>query len=142
MANIGPIISILALALSTIGLLYTVRRNSGADSRKIWDAIGSSNTEIALLKKQGDLFWGLIEQQMAKALIRPTHIELDRLLEKVVRNEELIPAQENRLVEMLKEIVHDKQEVAGVRAMGATILAIRLAKQEASKIKEPDKPCD
>lgn len=141
MANIGPIISLVALTLSAIGLWYTVRRNNDADSRKIWDAIGASNTDIALLKKQGDLFWGLIEQQMAKALIRPTHIELDRLLERLVRGEELAPDQEHRLVEMLREVVNDKEEIAGVRAMGATILAIRLAKREASQIKL-DKPCD
>ncbi len=133
--EISPTISLLALGLSAGGLLYNIRRNAGTDTQKLRDAIAANTTDIALLKKQGDLFWGLIEQQMAKALIRPTHIELDRLLEKLVRNEPLTPEQELQLVYMLRQTVGDKQEQAGVRAMAATILAIRLARQKSQEEK-------
>jgi hypothetical protein len=134
------VISLASLGLSITVAVYNWRRNAHTDTKSIWDAISLLNTDMALVKKQGDLFWGLIEQQMAKALIRPTHIELDRLLERLVRGEELTLAQERRLVEMLREVVNDKEEVPGVRAMGATILAIRLARRKAAK--ESVNPCD
>lgn len=130
---IATLISVLSLSLSLAVFLYNRRRNTDTDTKAIWAAINANSNDLVLLKKQGDLFWGLIEQQMAKALIRPTHIELDRLLERLVRGEELTQDQERRLMEMLRDVVDDKEEVSGVRAMGATILAIRLAKREAAK---------
>ena len=133
--ELSTAIALASLGLSAAGAIYNRRRNAGSDTKKIWDAIGLLNTDMALVKKQGDLFWGLIEQQMAKALIRPTHIEMDRLLERLVHGEELTPSQEQRLVEMLQEVVSDKKEVPGVRAMGATLLGIRLARQEAASLK-------
>ena len=131
--ELSTAIALASLGLSAAGAIYNRRRNAGSDTKKIWDAIGLLNTDMALVKRQGDLFWGLIEQQMAKALIRPTHIELDALLEKLVNNHRLTTEQETRLIGMLHEVVDDKNEVAGVRAMGATILAIRLARQRAEK---------
>lgn len=136
--ELSTAIAFAALCLSTAVFIYNQRRNVGTDTKALWDAIGLLNTDMALVKRQGDLFWGLIEQQMAKALIRPTHIEMDKLLERLVKGEELTPSQEQRLVEMLREVVNDKNEVAGVRAMGATILAIRLARREAASTE----PCD
>lgn len=133
--ELSTAVAFISLCLSTIVAIYNKRRNAGIDTKAIWDAIGLLNTDMALVKKQGDLFWGLIEQQMAKALIRPTHVEMDRLLERLVRGEELTPSQEQRLVEMLQEVVSDKKEVPGVRAMGATLLGIRLARQEAASLK-------
>ena len=133
MPNFSTIATFVALLLSLGSFWYTVQRNVGTDTKKIWDVLNSNTTEIALLKKQGDLFWGLVEQQMAKALIRPTHIELDKLLEKLVKGEELPEAQELQLQQMLHSAVIDKKESAGVRGVAAIILAIRLAKQEAAK---------
>ena len=133
MANFSTITTAIALLISIASFLYTIRRNIGTDTKKIWDALNNNTTEIALLKKQGDLFWGLVEQQMARALIRPTHIELDKLLEKLVKGEELPKAQELQLQQMLHDAVIDKKETAGVRGVAAIILAIRLAKQKAAQ---------
>lgn len=127
---IAPLaISVAGFGLSAGNTLYNWRRNAGTDNQKLWGALAGLTTDVALLKKQGDLFWGLVEQQMAKALIRPTHIELDELLEKLVADEPLTSEQEARLMEMLHVVAGDKDEMAGFRAMGATILAIRLARQ-------------
>ena len=61
--------------------------------------------DVAVLKKQMDLFWGVVERQMSDRFHSPNHVARDALLDKVKSGKRLTHEEAKTLCAMLMEII-------------------------------------
>ena len=61
--------------------------------------------DVAVLKKQMDLFWGVVEKQMSARFHSPEHSDRDVLLDKVNSGKKLTHQEAKKLCGMLMEII-------------------------------------
>lgn len=79
--------------------------------------------DIAILKKQMDLIWGMVEQHMTTILHSPHTPDLDKLLEKFQAGEDLSPNEQEEFATLLLDTINDDKEAQGTRAGAFWILA-------------------
>lgn len=79
--------------------------------------------DIALLKKQTDLFWNMVEQHMTTVLHSPHTPELDALLEKYQAGLPLTQEEKCQLSANLTALINDSDEPQGNRAGAVLLLA-------------------
>lgn len=93
------------------------------------------DSEIALLKKQADLFWAMVEQHMTTVLHSPHTPDMDSLLEKWQAGEILTDAEAVDLKDKLLETINSSTESQGNRAGAVFLLA---ALERKAQIKRED----
>lgn len=79
--------------------------------------------DIALLKKQGDLFWKMVEQHMTTVLHSPHTPDLDVLLEKYQEGISLTKEDVTELSRLLLKLINDPGEGQGNRTAAVFLLA-------------------
>jgi hypothetical protein len=79
--------------------------------------------DIALLKKQADLFWRMVEQHMTTVLHSPHTPDLDKLLERLQEGDKLTEEEADELSKRLLEIINNPDEQQGNRSGAIFLLA-------------------
>lgn len=79
--------------------------------------------DIALLQRQGDLFWKMVEQHMTTVLHSPHTPDLDLLLEKYQAGIKLSEDEAKELAYKLEQLINDPNEQQGNRAGAVFLLA-------------------
>ena len=114
-ALIGLVVSILSFTRTR----YKSREL--AEIEKRWaDSLGKVVQDVAVLKKQMDLFWGVVEKQMSARFHSPDHLDRDVLLDKVNSGKKLTHQEAEKLCGMLMEII---EKDAQARADATLFLA-------------------
>lgn len=84
--------------------------------------------DVALLKKQMALFWGVVEKEIGNMLHSPHREELDKLIEK--NNHHMLSQDEiHRFAELLQQLKEDKTASNGERTAAIILRAALLAQQ-------------
>jgi hypothetical protein len=84
---------------------------------------------VAKIETRVEVYFDLQEKYNAAILHRPTHKEVDELLEKREQLEPLPPEDSRRLDQELEDIVRDTTQGVGLRAAAAQMLAARKARR-------------
>lgn len=139
--SLPVIISLVTLFGMVGGFIANHYRSVIGQNQKIYDFQVATNERLKVievsateLKTRFNVFWAVIEKELPKILIRPTHKEMDELLEKVserrANDEEL-----EKLKHMMKEELDAglAKEDAG-RALAYVMM---LARIEAMKARPP-----
>lgn len=113
-------VSIIAVVVSVSGLTLTHFRTKTSVEQ---------GERITKLETKVELFWVLLEQNMAKILHRPTHREMDELLEKRERLEPLEEHEATKLEGMLRAMIDDRSQSRDLRMAAAQMLAARQARR-------------
>lgn len=114
MVELTSLLPYAALGLSTLSLVrgqLTTRESANRDQR------------IALLEKQTELFWGMVEKHMTTVLHSPHTPDLDRLLEKYQRGDVLIEEEARELADRLLDLINNTSEQQGNRTGAVFLLA-------------------
>jgi hypothetical protein len=135
------ILQILPLIIGSAGLvlsLYTIiERQRDTHAKELAQQakeISDIRSEIATLKTQIGVFWKVVETNVASMLHKPTHIERDHLLEKMRDRQPMSEAECKRLIELLSDIVEEREPTTAGERIGAVLLMARLeSKLAASK---------
>lgn len=86
--------------------------------------------EVEILKKQVDLFWGVVEKQMSTLLHSPHRPNLDLLLEKNTRGERLTVEEAVQLIELLQKLIDSQDLSPGEKSYATMLMATTAAKYE------------
>lgn len=89
---------------------------------------GEMQTDIALLKKQMSLFWGIVEKEIGSMLHSPHRAELDRLIERNAKREKLNERELKRFAELLQELAEDQELSRGEQTAAVMLKAAILAR--------------
>lgn len=120
--SVLPIVSFVFAAYATFNSLFTSRDKARLEA------------EVAVMRKQLDLIWGMVEKHMTTILHSPHTPARDRLLEKIQAKEDLTDAELDVLSEDLEGIINDNSEIQGNRAVAVFLLAcVERCKQERSE---------
>ena len=85
-------------------------------------------SEVDILKKQMGLFWGVVEKQMSTLLHSPHRPSLDVLLEKNTKGESLTEKEAERLVELLQNLIKEKDISTNEVSYATMLMAVTVAK--------------
>lgn len=87
MAEIETIISIAlgVVAIATVG--YSVAKGQFSAEKKQSEKYQNLSNDVNALSIKVGVIWKIFEEQLPKLLVRPTHIEMDELIEKYVAHE-------------------------------------------------------
>jgi len=89
----------------------------GAGTIGLFGFILKTNSTVAILKTQVDLIWKVVEADVATILHRPTHVDVDRLIEKF-QAETITLKEIAQLKKELKSIIdteNDKMMIAAAK---------------------------
>jgi len=116
-------IGIGAFVLAVFGFLASHYRTKGM--AEVIERLTKIETKV-------EIYFELQERYNAAILHRPTHKDVDHLLETRERGELLSEDADKELDEALERIINDKNQTVGFRAAAAQMLAVRKARNECS----------
>lgn len=127
-----PLLSVASLALAAYSALT---------ARFISKGEADQDRRLALIEKQMELWWGVVEKHMTTVLHSPHTPDRDKLLEKIQAGEELTLEELDIMADDLESIINDSREIQGNRAAAVFLLACveRCRKQ---LVCPPDTPVD
>ena len=111
----------ISLGAAVVGLFAFV--HSRYKSRELADLA----SDVAVLKKQMDLWWAFAEKQMIQNLHSPTHQERDALLDKM-REEDLTKEEALKLAKMIAHEMEQRTDDRGelIMYLGAIVAKYEL----------------
>lgn len=80
---LAPILSALSLGIALIVMVRTFVRGGRDHSEHLQQAISTIQERCALLEMKMGMFWRLVEEHLSDMLKKPTHLEMDALLDKL-----------------------------------------------------------
>lgn len=92
--------------------------------------VAEMGERLARLEGRFDTYLNVQERGNARILHRPTHKDVDELLEKREQLKPLTDDEDKFLIIKLEEIIADKEQVPGFRAAAVQMLAARMARGE------------
>jgi hypothetical protein len=118
------IISLLGLLISYLAQKESQRRWQAEQTRLQAATDKAMGEDIAVLKKQMDLFWSAIEGNVGQLLKSPTHVQKDMLLDKLAHRELTLTE-----AETLRSILTDEMQLHG-RENGIIAYALIIGRLE------------
>lgn len=85
-------------------------------------------SDVSILQKQMDLFWGVVEKQMSQLLHSPHRPKLDQLLDKNTSGEGLTDREANQLVGLLQKLIDSKELSTDEISWATMLMAVTVAK--------------
>jgi HD-GYP domain-containing protein (c-di-GMP phosphodiesterase class II) len=113
-----------------------IKENLAQEVARLLADIAKLREELAGIKTQTGVFWKLAEAHLATMLHKPTHVERDRLLEKIQARQHMTEAECKRLIELLEDIVEEREPTTPDEKLAAILLMARMeSRLAASKAK-------
>lgn len=115
----GTTIAIAGIAIAALSFAFTHLKSK---------SVSVLESDVAVIKKQVALFWAIVEKEIGNMLHSPHRAELDRLIEKNARREQLEDKELERMSELLQEIIEDEKASAGEKSGAIVYKAAVLAR--------------
>lgn len=120
------VLSGMGVFLALISLLRTFLVAGRDQSTKFHDDLGHVHERLSLVEMKMGVFWRLVEENLSGMLKKPTHLEMDNLLDKL--KDHSITLQECRILRRWLQEVYLTQET--VRAQERIIAILVMAAVE------------
>jgi archaellum component FlaC len=117
-----------AIGISVFSLLVNYFNRRGDDVIGVKKEVGEIDKRLVRLETQFEY----VTRKAAEILHRPTHWELDQLIEKFL-NHRLSDDEREHFIEMLEDVTQDKDTAPGYRGVAAILAANLLGEKMAEE---------
>lgn len=120
--TISLIVASIAAAVGTGALLNTMTRQRGQDWARLHEDMEDCRERLTVLETQMGPLWQIIRERLADMLKRPTHHEMDHLLDKF-RSETITLEDARRLRQWLDRVFHEPERYPGEKFVNVLVTA-------------------